>query len=114
MKDLHHKLVAILELAINDFNISVLETYRDEERQDKLFAEGKSQVLWPNSKHNTKPSRAVDICLWPQQFRATDDQWYELTDCIKMYADALGIVIQCGCDWSWQDMPHIQLDDSEE
>ena len=40
---------------------TIVEGYRDQERQNKLFASGLSKVEYPNGKHNKNPSDAVDV-----------------------------------------------------
>jgi hypothetical protein len=44
-------------------DISVACGHRNEADQNREFAEGDSKLQWPKSKHNTLPSRAVDV--WP-------------------------------------------------
>lgn len=39
---------------------TILCGHRGEEEQNKAFAEGKSELKWPDSLHNTEPSLAVD------------------------------------------------------
>ena len=46
-------------------DISILTGHRGQAEQDQKFAEGKSQVKWPNGKHNTYPSNAVDFQPYP-------------------------------------------------
>ena len=43
----------------------VLEGYRDQRRQDDLFANGRTKVKFPGSKHNEIPARAVDLLPLP-------------------------------------------------
>lgn len=57
------ELQAVVDFAIKVYNISLIEGHRDQETQDRYFAQGVSKVQWPNGKHNTFPSDAVDI--WP-------------------------------------------------
>ena len=57
------ELKAVVDFAIQVYDISLIEGHRDQETQDRYFATGVSKVRWPNGKHNTYPSDAVDI--WP-------------------------------------------------
>ena len=41
--------------AIQNFDCTILEGHRDQARQNQMVAEGKSQVRWPDGKHNTVP-----------------------------------------------------------
>lgn len=109
LEHLHPDMVKVMESAIKEQDFSILDTHRDAETQDKYFREGKSQVMWPNSKHNAYPSLAVDICPWPEQFKASEDRWIDLANCINKHADALGIPVRWGGDWLWKDYPHFEL-----
>jgi peptidoglycan L-alanyl-D-glutamate endopeptidase CwlK len=46
--------------AIKYQDIAIIETFRDQETQDKYFAEGKSRLKFPFGKHNNFPSKAID------------------------------------------------------
>jgi peptidoglycan L-alanyl-D-glutamate endopeptidase CwlK len=46
-------------------DISLVSGYRDFVEQNALFEAGVSTVRWPNSKHNKKPSLAVDLQPFP-------------------------------------------------
>jgi hypothetical protein len=48
-----------LKKGLCDF--AVITGYRDEDTQNRLFAEKKSKALYPDSKHNVYPSHAIDI-----------------------------------------------------
>lgn len=47
-----------LETGIMDFSIT--EGHRKKAEQNRYYATGKSKVQWPNGKHNSDPSEAVD------------------------------------------------------
>ena len=58
----HRDLQAVMEAAIKggpDFTI--LCGHRTEEEQNRAVVEGKSKAPWPQSRHNSSPSRAVDV-----------------------------------------------------
>lgn len=57
------ELKLVVDFAIRVYNISLIEGHRDQETQDRYFSNGVSKLRWPNSKHNSYPSDAVDI--WP-------------------------------------------------
>lgn len=48
-----------LKIGLIDF--SVIEGHRGKGKQNQLYKDGRSKVQWPKSKHNMKPSKAVDI-----------------------------------------------------
>jgi peptidoglycan L-alanyl-D-glutamate endopeptidase CwlK len=61
LQKLHPDLQKILIHLIKIYDFKILETYRNEEDQNKAFNEGKSKLKYPQSKHNKIPSLAVDI-----------------------------------------------------
>jgi len=93
---------------------------RNQLDQDKAYRDGKSTKQWPNSKHNTLPSQAVDIRP-ASPFNAED--WNDrlrfarLLGFIESVAIDLGIPIRLGMDWDgdgrsiderFVDLPHIE------
>jgi len=61
----HPDLREIFAEVIQHFDNTIIEGHRSRERQNRLQREGKSQVRWPNSKHNSYPSMAVDAIPYP-------------------------------------------------
>lgn len=61
----HPDLQKVFKEVIKTFDCTILVGHRDQQAQDKAFAEGKSKKSWPDSKHNTTPSRAVDVAPFP-------------------------------------------------
>lgn len=64
----HPDLQLLMKTALGDpdcpCDFTVTEGHRTEERQNQLYAEGRSQLQWPNSRHNKQPSMAVDVSPW--------------------------------------------------
>ena len=111
LRTCHQDLQEILCEAIVHMDFTVLEGFRSMERQNMLSETGKSKLQWPNSKHNTHPSRAVDIAPWPIDWNDLD-RFRELAELIKKIAKEKGIEIEWGGDWkNFIDMPHFQLKD---
>lgn len=122
------RLQDILNEAIKYVDFTVLCGHRNEEDQLEAFMEGKSKVVWPNSKHNGLPSKAVDIAPW---FPDVKIDWKDipafarLAGYIQRIADEKGVKIRWGGDWDgdWRtathdpnergflDGPHIELVD---
>lgn len=98
-------------------DITVLEGHRGKERQNRMVAEGKSQLRWPRSRHNTYPSMAVDVA--PYVGGAVSWEWehyHPLAAHIKATWSRLkaeGKVtgeLEWGGDWrSFKDGPHWQI-----
>lgn len=111
------RLQRILREAIKSVDFTVLCGYRTEEEQEDAFRSGRSTVHFPNSKHNTIPSSAVDIAPYPVDWKDTA-RFARLAGYIERIAHEQGVRIRWGGDWDqdWQtsderfvDMPHIEL-----
>ena len=59
------KLQKVFNEVIKHVDCSVLEGHRSEERQNKLYEEGKTKVKYPKGRHNASPSLAVDVAPYP-------------------------------------------------
>jgi peptidoglycan L-alanyl-D-glutamate endopeptidase CwlK len=64
----HPDLQLLFNTVIETHDCTILEGYRDEEAQNKAFAQRKSRLKYPNGKHNKKPSMAVDVISFPVDF----------------------------------------------
>lgn len=54
------RLQIVFNEVIKIFDCAITEGHRPKETQDSYYKQGKSDVQWPNSKHNSAPSKAVD------------------------------------------------------
>lgn len=109
----HEDLQVLATEAIEYIDFRVLEGHRSRERQNQLRREGKSQVSFPNSKHNSNPSMAMDIVPWPVDWRP-QRFYYFAGRILQIAADLhqLGIIshrVRWGGDW---DMDTLVLDQS--
>lgn len=112
---LDQRLQILLLTVLLRYDHSVTCGYRGEEEQNKMVAQGNSKLKYPNSKHNTIPSIAVDIQPYP--YLCVEDLHYFI-GYVKATADMLGIPIRLGRDWdgdksssnNWVDAFHIELD----
>ena len=95
----HPLLQRVFHEVVQNFDCTILEGHRDKDRQNQMVAEGKSQVRWPDGKHNTLPSCAVDVTpypiAWDDRERQTLFAGYVLAT-----AKAMGIDLRWGGDWS--------------
>lgn len=89
----------VLDEAIKYVDFSVVTGFRDMAQQNKAFTDGKSQLRWPKSRHNTFPSQAFDIIPYPAGWDATYEQWYELATYIMRAGIKLGVRIEWGGHW---------------
>lgn len=72
LKTLHPLLRAICEVVIKEMDFIVLCGYRGPVEQNTLYTQGYSKNTFPNGKHNTKPSKAVDLAPWPINWKDRD------------------------------------------
>ena len=61
----HPDLQILFKTVILTFDCTVICGQRGQRQQEVAFTTGKSKLKWPNSKHNTTPSRAVDVVPYP-------------------------------------------------
>jgi peptidoglycan L-alanyl-D-glutamate endopeptidase CwlK len=117
LKDADSKLQLILKEAIDVYDFTILETHRDKKTQNKYYKQGKSKLNYPNSKHNTYPSMAIDIAPYPIDWNDTKRFFY-LAGLVMGIAEANGIKIRWGGNWDmdydfsdnkFMDLPHFEV-----
>jgi len=88
------------------YDFTVIWGRRGEGPQDEAFANGFSNVPWPESKHNAiEPllSDAIDIAPWftarPHIRWDHEREFIQLSGYILMAAAALGVELTWGGDW---------------
>lgn len=93
--------------------VTITETYRPQERQDELWAQGRTRpgriVTWTrNSRHTLR--KAWDFVVLNEDGSAN---WE-----VEAYRAPAELAVIVGCEagyyWSKQDCPHIQLFDKKE
>lgn len=105
----HPDLQRLFNEVIKDVDCTVLYGHRGKKEQDDAYARGNSGLQWPNSKHNKKPSLAVDVVPWPVNWNDLES-FVRLSRIVKLKAKLLGIPIVWGGDWKkLVDMPHYEL-----
>lgn len=113
------KLQKVLNIAIKYYDFTVLEGHRDQKTQDMYYEQGKSKLKFPHGKHNSIPSKAVDIAPFPIDWK-DHDRFRALANRIIGIGLALGIKLRWGGDWdgdlsfkdqSFHDLPHLELDE---
>ena len=102
---------------VKTYDCTIIYGTRGEDIQNKLFDEGKSKVRYPNSKHNSFPSRAVDVVPYPVDWQDTD-RFYHFGGYVLATAHRLGIGVRWGGDWdgdldlkdqNFNDLAHWEL-----
>lgn len=121
----HALLKLALKISIKFVDFKVLEGFRDERRQNELYEDGKSNVRWPDSKHNESPSMAVDIAPYPVDWSDTERFYYVAGFIMGVGSMLLRVLrlrdryaFRYGGDWdrdgdisdqSFNDLGHIEL-----
>ena len=113
----HSDLQKVFYEVVKTFDCSVLEGHRDERRQNKLFEEGKTKVKFPNGRHNSNPSNAVDVTPYPVNWEDRERQTLFAGFVIGI-ARSMGINLRWGGDWDqdfqvmdnrFDDFPHFEI-----
>ncbi len=106
----HEDLQELFNALIVETDCTIVTGYRNQTDQDKAFADGLSHVKYPNGKHNSKPSFAVDACPSPYNWDTNTPPIEDFAKAVKKKADELGICISWGGDWAgWKDTDHFEL-----
>ena len=113
----HEDLQKVFNEVIKVVDCSVLEGHRDERRQEQLFSEGKTKVHYPMGRHNSKPSRAVDVVPYPVDWKYRE-RFHLFSGFVLGVASGMGITLRWGGDWNmnfevddnkFDDFPHFEL-----
>ena len=107
----------VMNEVIKYVDCSVLEGHRGEERQNRLYKEGKTKVTYPKGRHNNLPSRAVDVVPYPIDW---DDRerFHLFAGFVLGMACRMDISLRWGGDWNmnfevddnkFDDFPHFEL-----
>lgn len=111
LNTLHPDLQDVLNEAIKHYDFSIIWGHRGREDQNRFYLEGTSQVEWPNSRHNTKPSEAVDIVPYPGAFDNPDEAFYLMATYIFRAAAKHGVHLHWGGHWkNFKDLAHFELE----
>ena len=120
LKTLDSRLQQILNEAIQYIDFSITFGYRGKAAQNKMFKEDKSKLKFPFSKHNKKPSLAVDVAPYGKCGINWDNikSFYFLAGVIFIIAKQLDIEIRWGGNWKrlwllkkqkFDDLVHFEL-----
>ena len=113
------KLQQVFNEVIKYIDCSVLEGHRSKDRQNRLYDEGKTKVRFPKGRHNSFPSRAVDVTPYPVDWEDRERQTL-FTGFVLGLARGMGINLRWGGDWNqdfkvqdnkFDDFPHFEVKD---
>lgn len=115
------RIQAVLDAVIGLFDFTVLEGHRGEAAQNRAYARGLSQVRWPNGRHNSIPSKAVDIAPYPIDWSSTEaarQRFCYLAGFVMSEAARQGVSLRWGGDWDgdrdtrdehFRDLGHFEI-----
>ena len=102
---------------VKKFDCTILEGHRSKDRQNKLFDEGKSKLKYPKGKHNSLPSKAVDVAPYPIDWNDRERFTY-FAGYVLGIAYQMGLKIRWGGDWdmgtqvtdnNFDDLPQFEI-----
>jgi len=117
------RLQLLLYEVIKYYDCKIITGHRTEEVQNEKFELGQSKVKWPNSKHNSLPSKAVDVAPYPIP-KDWGKEWkdrvkfYELKAILFYEAARANIKLRFGGDWDmdtdyhdniFEDLVHFEI-----
>ena len=117
LKSCEPDLQMVFNEVIKHVDCSILEGHRDKERQNQLYDEGKTKVLYPKGRHNAFPSKAVDVVPYPVNWEDRERMTLFAGFVIGV-ANQMGIKLRWGGDWDqdfevqdnmFDDFPHFEL-----
>ena len=117
LNTLHPNLAMVMLDALKTMDHSIIEGYRNEERQNELFDAGKSKLRYPDGKHNCMPSLAVDAIPYPVDWEDRERMTL-FAGIVLGVASQFGIAIRWGGDWNgdgqvkdnkFDDLVHFEL-----
>ncbi len=124
LNECHPDLRLLFNEVIQYYNFAVITGHRKKEAQNQAFFEERSMLKYPQSKHNKKPSLAIDAVPWfkdPPHIRWEDkDKFYHFIGFVQGIAIKMGIGIRSGGDWdddgelhdqNFFDLAHFEIKD---
>ena len=94
----HPDLQRLFTEAIKHRDVTILCGHRGEDEQNAAEEAGRSNIRWPDGKHNQLPSRAVDAGPWPLDWDDRD-ALMEFSGFIVGLASAMEIPVRSGAFW---------------
>jgi len=111
------RLQRVLTEAIKHIDFTVVCGHRTKEEQNLAFNTGKSKLQFPRSRHNSYPSKAVDIAPYPIDW-SNRERFYFLAGIVLGIAASMGIKLRYGGDWdgdgditdnTFDDLVHFEI-----
>ncbi len=123
LAECHPDLQLIFNRIIKLYDIFILCGHRGEIAQNKAFDDGVSKLRYPDGKHNSVPSRAVDVAPYPYAAKKKTTFYYlaGLVDAVAIDLYDKGLIthkVRWGGDWdsdkdfddqTFYDLAHFEL-----
>ena len=110
----HSDLIKLIEAVAETEKCAVICGFRGRHEQEKAYMAGKSKAKWGQSKHNFKPSHAVDVVPVPLNWEDIP-AFEKLGEKIMAKAKELGIKVKWGKYFKGLvDYPHFELASDKE
>lgn len=102
---------------IKHFDCTVLTGHRGEEEQNEKFRQGLSKLEYPNSRHNSLPSLAIDVAPYPIDWHDRE-RFHYFAGYVMGIARSMDIELRWGGDWdsdtevkdnNFDDLPHFEV-----
>lgn len=114
LKHAHPDLIRLCEEVGKEHDAIIICTFRNEKEQNEAYRIGNSELRWPDSAHNRKPSLAVDIAPTFDGGKTIPwreiPKWVEFCQRVDEIADRLKIKVRGGYTFKRRDYPHFQLE----
>lgn len=113
----HEDIQAVFHEVIQHFDCTVISGHRGEEEQNENVRKGFSRVEFPNSRHNSIPSEAVDVVPYPIDWKDRE-RFHYFAGFVLGVAKMMDIDLRWGGDWDrdtevkdndFDDLPHFEL-----
>lgn len=92
------RLEELFLLVVDKYDCKILVGHRSRLKQNRAFKRGASTKEWPNGRHNSSPSLAVDVAPYPVDWKNTK-RFYHFAGYVQGKAAEMGIKIRWGGDW---------------
>lgn len=119
----HKDLITLFNEVVKIYDCSIICGHRNKADQDAAVKSGASKTPWPQSKHNSTPSMAVDVGPYPIDWN-NSKRWYHFAGFVRAMAVRLLAegkmthALRWGGDWDkdfdlddekFRDLPHFEL-----
>ncbi len=120
LEQAHPDLQKLFTEIVKFYDCKVTDGYRNEEEQNALYPKY-TKVKFPDSKHNTLPTIALDVAPYPIDYGDTEKarkRFHVFAGVVMGVASQMGIKIRWGGDWDgdwdftdqrFHDLPHFEL-----